>query len=107
MSLKKKSVCVFFGTGSVRPVKGRFRRSGPHLELRPVHGHVDAVGVGPPPEVLLVVGVVDRVVELLVDLRQAGKSKKKCQIGLGETSFRSGQQWDFYGIRRITFLGTF
>ena len=43
------------------------------LKLRPVHGHVDPVGVGPEPEVLLVVGVVDRVVELLVDLRQPEK----------------------------------
>jgi hypothetical protein len=41
-----------------------------NLELRPVHGHVDAVGVGPQPQILLVVGVVDGVVELFVNLRQ-------------------------------------
>ena len=39
------------------------------LKLGPVHGHVDAVGVGPEPEVLLVVGVVDRVIEFLVNWR--------------------------------------
>ena len=44
-----------------------------HLELRPVHGHVDAVRVGPQPQVLVVVRVVHRVVKLLVDLRQAAK----------------------------------
>ena len=42
-----------------------------HLELRPVHGHVDAVRVGPQPQVLVVVRVVHSVVELLVDLREA------------------------------------
>lgn len=40
-------------------------------ERGPTHTHVDAVVVRPPLEVLLVVGVVDRVVELLVDLGQA------------------------------------
>lgn len=40
-----------------------------YLKLRPVHGHIDPVVVGPPLEVLLVVRVVYRVVELLVDLR--------------------------------------
>ena len=44
-----------------------------HLELRPVHGHVDAVRVGPQPQVFVVVRVVHRVVKLLVDLRQAAK----------------------------------
>ena len=43
----------------------------PHLELRPVHGHVDPVRVGPQPEVLVVVRVVHGVVELLIDLRKA------------------------------------
>ena len=43
------------------------------LKLGPVHGHVDAVGVGPEPQVLLVIGVVDRVVKLFVDLRQSVK----------------------------------
>ena len=46
----------------------RTRRVG-YLELGPVHGHVDAKVVGPPLDVLLLVGVVDRVVELFVDLR--------------------------------------
>lgn len=40
-----------------------------HLKLGPGHGHVDAVGVGPPSQVLLMVRVVHRVIKLLVDLR--------------------------------------
>lgn len=41
---------------------------GTHLELRPVHRHVDAVVVRPPFQVFLVVGVVDCVVQFFVDL---------------------------------------
>ena len=47
-----------------------------HLELRPVHGHVDPVRVGPQPQVFVVVRVVHRVVKLLVDLRQAAKLRE-------------------------------
>ena len=42
-----------------------------HLELRPIHGHVDPVRVGPQPQVLVVVRVVHGMVELLIDLRKA------------------------------------
>ena len=46
------------------------------LELRPVHGHVDAVRVGPQPQVLVVVRVVHSVVKLLVDLREAERKRR-------------------------------
>ena len=41
------------------------------------------MGVGPQPKVLLVVGVVDGVVELFVDLRQSGS--KIAHVGGGGT----------------------
>lgn len=40
-----------------------------YLELRPIHRHVDSVVVGPPFDVLLLIGVVDCVVKLFVNLR--------------------------------------
>ena len=41
-----------------------------YLKLWPVHAHVDSVIKRPPLEVLVVVGVVDCVVQLFVDLWQ-------------------------------------
>jgi len=64
-----------------------------YLELRPVHGHVDAVVVGPPPQVLLVVRVVHCVVELLVDLRQAAE-KMTSVILVSDCQFHIGGQGD-------------
>ena len=38
-----------------------------HLKGRPVHGHVDAVVVAPPLQILLVVSIGNSVVELFID----------------------------------------
>lgn len=57
--------------------KKKKHKSGEYLELGPIHAHVDAVVGRPPLEVLVVVRVVDRVVQLLVDLRQPATSNSK------------------------------
>lgn len=49
-----------------REAGGRDR--GGYLELRPRHSHVNTVVVGPPLQVLLVIGVVYCVVEFFVYL---------------------------------------
>lgn len=51
-----------------REAGGRDRGGGGYLELRPRHSHVNTVVVGPPLQVLLVVGVVYCVVEFFVYL---------------------------------------
>ena len=40
-----------------------------YLELRPSHGHIYTVSVGPPSQVFLVISIVDRVIEFIVYLR--------------------------------------
>ena len=48
----------------------------PDLKLRPGHGHVDPVCVGPPAQVLLMVRVVYGVVKFIINLRQPGAASK-------------------------------
>ncbi len=42
-----------------------------HLKLWPIHGHMDTMCVGPPPQVFLVICILNCMVELRVDLRQS------------------------------------
>lgn len=55
-------------------VHGDDERPATHLELRPIHSHVYSVIIGPPFQVFLVIGVVYRVIELLVYLREPEKT---------------------------------
>lgn len=57
---------TFFSCFTVQAEKGKKG----YLKLRPVHAHVDSVIKRPPLEVLVVVGVVDCVVQLFVNLWQ-------------------------------------
>lgn len=45
--------------------------TGTHYERWPIHCHIDAMIIRPPLQILLMVSIVDRVVEFLIDLRQA------------------------------------
>ena len=51
------------------------RRGETHLELGPCHWHVHPMGVWPPPQVLVVVRIVHRMVELVIDLWKPKKWK--------------------------------
>ena len=55
-------------------------QAGTDLELGPSHGHVDPVGVRPPSQVLVVVRVVHRVVELVVDLGKPESGKLSANL---------------------------
>ena len=47
-----------------------------YLELGPVHPHVDSVVEGPPFEILFVIGIVDCMVQFLINLRQPGNERE-------------------------------
>ena len=49
-----------------------------YLKLRPGHRHVYSVCVGPPAEILVVIGITNSMIELIVDLGKP-KKEKKCK----------------------------
>ena len=77
-------------------------QAGTDLELGPSHGHVDPVGVWPPPQVLVVVCVVHRVVELVVDLGKPESGKWSANLRklrflfFARTQQRFGEAWKNY-----------